>query len=286
MNESGSPSIFDRSGLAPLSHFEAEEWRRLFTELEREQAEFLRHEAQFRSQDYLWPRDPLHNWSRAWEYPYVYHHLKKLSAQSAGGAPVKLLDLGSGVTFFPFAAAKLGFDVVCCDVDPICERDLGRALAVVPHGPGHVSFRRTDGSRLPFADGEMDAVVCISVLEHIPDFVTTIREAARVLKPGGLFVLTIDLDLRGDLEIGVAGHRKLKAALAEHFVEAMPVITVHPADHLTPLVGPYALPTLQGLDRLAFQLKQNVLKPLFGRKPRPLVPFLLTVEGMVLRKRS
>lgn len=284
MNVPPAPSIFDRSGLVPLSDFDSDEWRRLFAELEAEQAGFLKFEPQFRSPEYLWPRDPLHNWSRAWEYPYVYHHLRRLAQTGTSGSRLKVLDLGSGVTFFPFAATKLGLDVVCADVDAICERDLGRAIGCVSHGPGTVSFRMIDGARLPFADGEMDAVYCISVLEHIPDFTGTIREAARVLKPGGRFILTIDLDLRGDLEIGVPGHQRLKAALARHFEEELPVTTVHPANLLTSLTGPYAVQVRQGLERLAFTIKQDWLKPLFGRKPRSLVPHHLTIEAMVLRK--
>lgn len=279
-----TPSIFDRSGLIPRSDFDRDEWRRGFVELEAEQAAFLRHENAFRSAEYRWPRDPLHSWSRAWEYPYIHHHLKRLADRSAGAGPAKVLDLGCGVTFFPFVAAKLGLEVLCTDVDPVCEQDLGRAIQAVPHSPGSITFRRTDGARLPFADGELDAVMCISVLEHIPDFVTTIREVARILKPGGQFLLTVDLDLRGDQEIGAAPYRKLKAALGESFSEAFPTTMVHPAEMLTSITGPYAVPVPSGAAGLAFRFKQNVLKPLLGRTPRPAVPFLLTVEAMALAK--
>ena len=67
---------FDRSGLATLSDIETAEWRELYAVMEKEQAEVLAQESRFRSLEYKWPRDPLHNWSRVWEYPYVYHHLR------------------------------------------------------------------------------------------------------------------------------------------------------------------------------------------------------------------
>jgi SAM-dependent methyltransferase len=44
-----------------------------------------------------------------------------------------------------------------------------------------------DGQRLPLADGSADAVLCTWSLCTIPDAVTAVREARRVLRPGGAF---------------------------------------------------------------------------------------------------
>lgn len=48
---------------------------------------------------------------------------------------------------------------------------------------------RSDHS-IPFNDGEADAVVSFSVLEHVPDVSAYLRESLRVLKPGGKLILT------------------------------------------------------------------------------------------------
>jgi ubiquinone/menaquinone biosynthesis C-methylase UbiE len=46
-----------------------------------------------------------------------------------------------------------------------------------------------DLTRLPYADGFFDAVVCGWVLEHLPDPRPGLRELARVLQPGGKLLL-------------------------------------------------------------------------------------------------
>jgi len=43
---------------------------------------------------------------------------------------------------------------------------------------------------LPFADGRFDTVVSFEVLEHVPDSRVTLTELHRVLKPGGVLILT------------------------------------------------------------------------------------------------
>ncbi|HSH79970.1 MAG TPA: methyltransferase domain-containing protein, partial [Herpetosiphonaceae bacterium] len=48
-----------------------------------------------------------------------------------------------------------------------------------------VSFRRGDAERLPFEDGEFDAVVCECAYCTFPDKAAAAREFHRVLRPGG-----------------------------------------------------------------------------------------------------
>ena len=48
----------------------------------------------------LWGQDPFMLWSRRWEYPFVVQ--KTIEYGKAHPGPIKVLDAGSGVTFFPY----------------------------------------------------------------------------------------------------------------------------------------------------------------------------------------
>lgn len=52
-----------------------------------------------------------------------------------------------------------------------------------------VSYAVADLTRLPYAGGAFDAVVCGWVLEHLPDPTMGLRELARVMAPGGKLLL-------------------------------------------------------------------------------------------------
>src|ERR1700722_141470 len=54
---------------------------------------------------------------------------------------------------------------------------------------GRVTHAVADLTRLPYADGTFDAVVCGWVLEHLPDPTLGLRELSRVLAPGGELLL-------------------------------------------------------------------------------------------------
>lgn len=232
--------IFDRSGFAASSDLKSSDWKHIFDKLDREQAEFLSKERSFRSPNYTWPRDPLHTWSRAWEYPYAYYHLDKIKNKGKV-EQLKAADIGSGVTFFPFSIAKLGFEVTCVDIDPICAIDIPAASKVLNCEPGRVAVGLIANDRIPLEDSSQDAVYCISVLEHIPNFETTINEVYRILKPGGIFILTVDIDLRGDYELGSEEFDNLIKLIDEKFSWEVSERPVHPVNMLTSLNSPYAM---------------------------------------------
>jgi SAM-dependent methyltransferase len=53
------------------------------------------------------------------------------------------------------------------------------------------SYLRADGAALPFGDGAFDVVVAYNSLQVVGDMAATVREAARVLAPGGVFCFCV-----------------------------------------------------------------------------------------------
>jgi SAM-dependent methyltransferase len=58
--------------------------------------------------------------------------------------------------------------------------------------PGEIanSIRYEDLTSLSFADREFDCIVCLEILEHIPNYQLALREMARTLRPGGRALLS------------------------------------------------------------------------------------------------
>lgn len=96
------------------------------------------------------------------------------------------------------------------------------AASAKEKGLSRFSYRRADANHLPFEDAHFDLVTCQTLLIHVPDPRATLREFARVLKPGGLMVLSEPDNLAGalvrDSEARAAG---LDAVLAAVRLQAL-----------------------------------------------------------------
>ena len=57
-----------------------------------------------------------------------------------------------------------------------------------------VAAIRGDATQLPLADRSLDLVVAYDVLEHIENDAEVVREARRVLRPGGTFLVAVPAD--------------------------------------------------------------------------------------------
>jgi SAM-dependent methyltransferase len=96
------------------------------------------------------------------------------------------LDLGSGVGYGAaiIAAAQSVNFLIAFDIR-------SRVLAF---GKGSysetISFVTGDAGALPFSKDSLDSVVCLEVIEHVPDAERVLREIARVLRPEGLLIIS------------------------------------------------------------------------------------------------
>lgn len=97
----------------------------------------------------------------------------------------RLLDVGGGPGFFADAFAERGATYVAVDADAGEMRLHGRAP-----GPRTV---QASGTALPFADGVFDVAYSSNVLEHVPEPWAMADEMVRVVRPGGLVVISYTL---------------------------------------------------------------------------------------------
>ena len=274
-------SRYDRSGLAALPDLETSEYRDLFQHLEKIQnknrqnsrlaeTRFARH-------------DVLHQWSRCWEYPYVYHHiLKRLATITESSLPT-VLDFGCGATFFPFAVADLGATVLCSDIDRASQKEFQIAESAVMTPRGSVRFLLSEENTIPLGDCTVDLICCVSVLEHIPlsSIGKILAELHRILKPGGFLIMTFDLSEPPEYRLSDGDYKEIRTILTERFRFDEPETVEHPANLLHTLNSPYALEVFKGFRLQFFKGKQR-LKKLLGKRPMPVMK--LFVYGAVFQK--
>lgn len=115
--------------------------------------------------------------------------LRKISkclsiANTKGGAPYKLLDVGAAYGFFVEMASKRGFEAMGNDISR-------EAVDYAKTRNINVVLGKT--KELGFADSSFDVVTVLGVIEHWHDPREEISEIHRILKEGGLLVvLTLD----------------------------------------------------------------------------------------------
>ncbi len=102
---------------------------------------------------------------------------------------VRALDLGCGTGGLTVLLARRGFTVHAVDHSPDMLA-VARSKVDAEGLSDSVTFSERDIRSMPFPDRSFDLVTCQRVLHHIPDAEAVISEAARVLKPGGVFFLS------------------------------------------------------------------------------------------------
>jgi demethylmenaquinone methyltransferase/2-methoxy-6-polyprenyl-1,4-benzoquinol methylase len=125
----------------------------------------------------------------------------------------RILDVATGTGMVAFSLAQRGAEVTGLDQS---EAMLGAARARLPRDVAdRVRFVRGEAERLPFDDGEFDALTFTYLLRYVDDPGATMRELARVVKPGGRI---------GMVEFGVPADARLRALWRVHTRAGLPLL--------------------------------------------------------------
>ncbi len=113
--------------------------------------------------------------------------------------PCRVLDAGCGGSVFPLFLAGRGHRVTACDLAP--------TPAIHAYGAAGIEFVQSDLVSLPFPDSMFDVLFCISVIEHLPlaSISLALATLQRVLRPGGILLLTTDYYRNAEEEIRYDG---------------------------------------------------------------------------------
>ena len=112
--------------------------------------------------------------------------LDQIEALLAGHTAAVVLDLGCGGGHVSYRAAPHVARVVAVDVTQAMLEQVQKTAA--ERGIGNIETRQAPAEALPFQDGAFDIVLCRFSAHHWQDLAAGLREARRVLKPGGLAV--------------------------------------------------------------------------------------------------
>lgn len=131
-----------------------------------------------RDREYLVKGEYHKNLDKNWRYYPVYLEKMKLVEKflKAHAAGKKILDLGCGEGVLVEKYKSRGYDILGSDLNY-----------------ESANVRKLDMTNTGFASGSFDIVLCLDVIEHLPyaDQEKALDEIKRLLKPGGLAVMTI-----------------------------------------------------------------------------------------------
>lgn len=117
---------------------------------------------------------------------YIESRLGRVYGKGAFGQQ-EILEVGCGGGLLCEELARRG--LVVTGIDP-SQAALEEARLYVQKSflGANAYFETGSAEALPYADGSFSVIICLDTLEHVSDLRACIKEIARVLAPGGVFV--------------------------------------------------------------------------------------------------
>lgn len=207
---------------------------------------------------------------------YLRHAYAYEYAKSRIKSTDEVIEVGSGEGYGTNLLSGAAARVVGLDIDKATVEHASKKYA-----SDKVRFALYDGSAIPFADRSFDVAVSFQVIEHIRDDAGHVAEIRRILKPGGVLVLTTpNRNYRlhpgqkpwNRFHIREYDPHQLEATLRRTFPDAL-------------VLGIRGSEEVQAIEkaRVAWALKGGPLSTLRRSLPEPLKLFLGGVLGALRR---
>jgi len=125
------------------------------------------------------------HWSRCFEWPWALLNGELMPECTC-------LDAGGSHAIFQYALARRAGATINVDLEPNLRavEDMKTTLNLP-----NLSTEQGDLTKLRFHDGFFERVFCISVVEHMVNWMQAITELLRVTAPGGILILTLDVNM-------------------------------------------------------------------------------------------
>jgi SAM-dependent methyltransferase len=99
------------------------------------------------------------------------------------------LEIGCGTGRFTVPFADKGIDLVAVDISDDMLAITNEKLQQSGPRSRPVQLSKADARALEFPADQFDVIFSFNVINHVPEYEKVIAEAARVLKPGGYFIV-------------------------------------------------------------------------------------------------
>ncbi|MBW1909668.1 MAG: class I SAM-dependent methyltransferase [Deltaproteobacteria bacterium] len=131
------------------------------------------------------PRNYLHEIAKHHSIPVMDKEIERFLENVRHGGII--IDVGGGWGWHWRRLKDIRPDIVVLIIDFARKNLINAKMVLKSHVNKSVYLVHGDATALVFDDNAFDGYWSVQTLQHIPDFSKAIREAYRVLKPGGIF---------------------------------------------------------------------------------------------------